>query len=271
MRNKKFCLIGHPVHHSFSGRYFNEKFELEGIDAEYLLVDLDDINQFEALLLSSKWSGFNVTIPYKKEIIKYLDSLSLEAEEIGAVNTIKVCYFPEGESCAENRAKNSVKDCKPQLIGYNTDVIGFESTLTPLLEPHHNRAIILGTGGASMAVAYVLRKLGIEYVKVSRTAINSGNCGDNIISYNQLTAEMVESHKLIINTTPIGMTPNTTEYPTIPYDALTTQHLLYDLVYNPERTLFLQFGEERGCKTISGLAMLYAQADAAYKIWEDKI
>jgi shikimate dehydrogenase len=229
----KFALIGHPVEHSFSAQYLNTRFKNEGIDAHYELIDLPDIAEFPSLIQSDKYDGFNVTIPHKREIIPYLDSLSPEAQAIGAVNVIEI---------------NNNK-----LIGHNTDIIGFHETFTPLLKPNHTHAVILGTGGASQAVQYVLNKLNIPF---------------RLVTHNELdTNTITQLAPIIINTTPLGMHPHTNTKPNIDYTQLTNKHLIYDLVYNPIETQFLQLAKQQGATTQNGLAMLHQQADAALKIW----
>ncbi len=229
----KFALIGHPVSHSFSAQYLNTRFQNEGIDAHYELIDLPDIAEFPALIQLSKYDGFNVTIPHKKAIIPYLDHLSPEAQAVGAVNVIQI---------TDN-----------QLIGHNTDIIGFHDTLTPLLKPYHTHAVILGTGGASQAVQYVLRQLNIPF---------------RLVTHKQLdTNTITDLAPIIINTTPLGMHPHIDTAPNIDYNQLTDRHLLYDLVYNPTETRFLQLGAQHGATTQNGLAMLHCQADAALNIW----
>jgi shikimate dehydrogenase len=229
----KFALIGHPVEHSFSAQYLNTRFKNEGIDAHYELIDLPDIAEFPSLILSDKYDGFNVTIPHKRAIIPYLDSLSPEAQAIGAVNVIEI---------------NNNK-----LIGHNTDIIGFHETFTPLLKPNHTHAVILGTGGASQAVQYVLNKLNIPF---------------RLVTHNELdTNTITQLAPIIINTTPLGMHPHINTMPNIDYSQITPNHLIYDLVYNPTETQFLQLAKQQGATTQNGLAMLYAQADAALKIW----
>ena len=229
----KFALIGHPVSHSFSADYLNTRFKNEGIDALYELIDLPDITEFPSLIQSGKYDGFNVTIPHKKSIIPYLNHLSPEAQAVGAVNVIQIT--------------------NNQLIGHNTDIIGFHKTLTPLLKPYHTHAVILGTGGASQAVQYVLRQLNIPF---------------RLITHKQLDANTItDLAPIIINTTPLGMHPHTDTAPNIDYNHLTDRHLLYDLVYNPTETRFLQLGAQHGATTQNGLAMLHRQADAALNIW----
>ncbi len=241
---KHYGLIGKLLKHSFSKDYFINKFEKEVVFADYSLCELDMINNVENIF-ARKWNGLNVTIPYKEQIIPFLDELDELAATIGAVNTIRFTQ----------------KDGKRWLKGYNTDAIGFQQTLQPLLLPHHTQALVLGTGGASKAVVYVLDKLKISYLYVSREA------GVGKLSYDELDAEIIDTHKLIINTTPLGMFPKSESYPDIPYRAIGSKHLLYDLVYNPEKTLFLSKGEAQGAVIKNGLEMLVKQADAAYSIW----
>jgi shikimate dehydrogenase len=229
----KFALIGHPVEHSFSAQYLNSRFKNEGIDAHYELIDLPDIAEFPTLIQSGKYDGFNVTIPHKRAIIPYLDSLSPEATATEAVNVIQIT--------------------NNKLIGHNTDIIGFHETLTPLLKPYHTHAVILGTGGASQAVQYVLHQLNIPF---------------RLITHKELDANTItQLAPIIINTTPLGMHPNTNTKPNIDYSQITPNHLIYDLVYNPTETQFLKLAKQQGATTQNGLAMLYAQADAALKIW----
>lgn len=241
---KHYGLIGKSLKHSFSKDYFINKFEKEGVLANYSICELDVINNVENIF-ARKWHGLNVTIPYKEQIIPFLDELDKLAATIGAVNTIKF----------------GQKEGKRWLKGYNTDAVGFEQTLQPLLQPHHTQALVLGTGGASKAVVYVLDKLKISYLYVSREA------GVGKLSYDELDGEIIDTHKLIINTTPLGMFPELEGYPDIPYRAIGSKHLLYDLVYNPEKTLFLSKGEAQGAVIKNGLEMLVKQAEAAYSIW----
>ena len=238
---KQLALIGKHLSHSFSKEYYTRFFEQHHIDAQYRLCELECIEDFESLKASQTWYGFNVTIPYKVSIIPYLDHMHSSAQACGAVNTI------------------AVKD--GLYTGYNTDLIGFKSTLMPLLMPQHQRALVLGTGGASKAVQAALRQLNIPYTLVSRSKT------DNTIGYADLTHSIITNHTIIINTTPLGMYPNIDEAPDIPYHAITPQHLCYDIIYNPDTTLFLQHCASRGAHIQNGLAMLYAQADAAIQIW----
>lgn len=241
---KHYGLIGRTLGHSFSKNYFTRKFSEQHIAADYALCEVASPDDF-ATLLAGDWSGLNVTIPYKTAIIPYLDRLDDTAAAIGAVNTIKFANA----------------DGKRRLIGYNTDAIGFEQSLRPLLRPHHKRALVLGTGGASKAVTFVLDKLGIEWIYVSREA------GPRRLDYAETDREAIATHTLIINTTPLGMFPDAESYPDIPYKALTSKHLLFDLVYNPAQTAFMARGEHYGATTKNGLEMLHLQAEAAYHIW----
>lgn len=243
---KHYGLIGKSLTHSFSQKYFTRKFKEEAIAADYASCEIQKIEDCQALF-TNNFNGFNVTIPYKETIIPYLTKLDDTAREVGAVNTIKVTK--DGN--------------KKVLIGYNTDVIGFEQSLIPLLKSHHKNALILGTGGASKAVAYVLTRLNISFEYVSREA------GVHKLSYHELSQQLITDSSLIINTTPLGMFPDTSSYPNIPYSALTENHLLFDLVYNPEETEFLKKGKALGSNIKNGLEMLELQAEAAYKIWID--
>ena len=241
---KKLGLIGRPLKHSFSKNYFSKKFENENINGyEYELYPLSDISQIVNLIgTHPELVGLNVTIPYKRKVVKFLDDWSGEAKAVGAVNTIK---FEKGG-----------------LIGYNTDVYGFEISLFKFLNKKKPSALVLGTGGASQAIQYVLKKNGIRYKLVSRSPLK----GD--LTYKQITAEQIAKYELIINTTPLGTFPNNDQYPQIPYEYLTNNHFLYDLVYNPEKTLFLQRGEENGAKIKNGLEMLELQAEKSWEIWK---
>lgn len=244
---KRFGIIGYPLGHSFSPGYFNEKFENEGIDAHYDKYELPVITDLQAVIdYTPDLCGFNVTIPYKEKVMSYLDSVSPEARAIGAVNVVKI----------------SRKDGnKPYLEGYNSDVIGFMRSIQPLLDNHHKKALILGTGGASKAVNYGLHQFGIETVLVSRSQ------KDKTIQYQQITPEMLAEYTVIVNCTPCGMAPHFNECPDIPYAALSKQHLLYDLIYNPDETLFLKKGKAQGALTKNGLEMLLLQAEAGWEIW----
>lgn len=241
-QSRLFGLIGRNISYSFSRSYFSEKFNTEKInDATYVNFDIHDITEVRSIFKNNpNISGCNVTIPYKKDIIPILDKIDKKAKKIGAVNTIKITK-------------------KGKLKGYNTDEYGFRKSLQPLLENHHKKALILGTGGASNAVAYALEKLNISYKFVSRSN------GD--LLYTELNEEHFNEYYIIINTTPLGTFPNVKECPSIPYSFITNQHLLYDLVYNPEQTQFLKNGFNQGAKTINGLKMLELQAEKAWKIW----
>ena len=242
---RKFGLIGLPLAQSFSKKYFTAKFEKEGIDAAYELYELQDITEFTGLLLEPDLCGLNVTIPYKEQVMRYLDELDETAAEIGAVNVIKIMRL----------------DGKLYLKGYNSDAIGFETSLLPFLKSYHRKALILGTGGASKAIDYVLRRLGIETTFVSRTA-KSG-----MLTYDQLKEYILSDHLLIVNSTPVGTFPHSDECPDIPYELLTDKHLLFDVVYNPAESLFLRKGREKGAAVLNGEGMLIGQAVAAWEIW----
>jgi shikimate dehydrogenase len=245
---KVYGLIGFPLGHSFSKAYFSKKFEKEKISARYETFPIDSLEKLPLVFEENpKLAGFNVTIPYKEKIIPYLHNIEPEAKKIGAVNTVRL---------------EKVFD-EIQLTGFNTDVFGFEVSLTPLLKNHQKKAIILGSGGASRAVCYVLDKLKIEWQLVSRQPKNK-----KMLSYESLTPGLIESVFLIINTSPLGMFPNTEGCPDIPYSALTEKHLLYDLVYNPESTLFMQKGMASGASVKNGLEMLQLQAEKAWEIWD---
>ena len=245
---KTYGLIGYPLGHSFSRGYFTDYFGREGIDAEYKNFELPSIEKLsEVLQTEPTLQGFNVTIPYKQQVFAYLDELSEAAQAIGAVNVVKVTH----------------KEGKRYLKGYNTDYIGFTESIRPYIKPHHNHALILGTGGASKAVYYALRKLGLKTQYVSRTA------REGIIAYDELTPELMVQYTVIVNTTPLGMHPKVDECPPLDYAQLTPQHLLYDVVYNPAKTLFLQRGEEHGATICNGMDMLIGQAKAAWKIWNN--
>lgn len=241
-----FGLVGNPLGHSFSQDYFTKKFDRENIDAQYLNFQIEDISMLGDKVLSVPGlRGFNVTIPYKQAVIPYLDTIDEVAQKVGAVNVVKV------EDGAGKR----------KLSGYNSDVVGFENSLRPLLKSCHASALILGTGGASKAVRYVLEKLGIEYRYVSRTP------SDNVYSYDQLTPEIISHNKLIVNCTPLGMSPKVDACADIPYSAIGQQHLCFDLIYNPEETLFLKKSRLQGAVTQNGLDMLIGQAIRAWEIW----
>lgn len=242
---KLFGLIGYPLSHSFSKKYFSNKFEREKINAKYELFELSNIKHFTELITKNDLSGLNVTIPYKEKIIPYLDELDNTAKEIGAVNVIK--FIKE--------------QGKTKLKGYNSDTIGFRNSILPYLTEQHKKALILGSGGASKAIQHALMQLGIATQVVSRTA------SEKTISYNDLTAETMKEFNLIVNTTPLGMYPKTDTCPDIPYQYITKKHLLFDAVYNPPTTLFMKKGIEYNATAINGKKMLIEQAEAAWKIW----
>ena len=262
---RQFGLIGYPLSHSFSQKFFTEKFLQENIvNASYQNFPIPSMESFGAIWKENpNLEGLNVTIPYKKEVIPFLQHSSAVVQEIHACNCI--------------RKFNN------ELYGYNTDVIGFEKSLLPFLEPHHTHALILGTGGAAAAVRWVLQKLNIQFQLVSRkgNAIEANTLEENTLekntemkaslSYDQLAASVIESHTLIINTSPVGMYPNVNEAPPIAYEGITAQHHLYDLVYNPTETLFMQKGLEKGATVQNGLAMLHIQAEESWAIWNAKM
>jgi len=245
---KKYGLLGYPLKHSFSQRFFTEKFVKEGIDARYLNFEIPDLSSLPNIVEENEeLVGLNVTIPHKEKIIPLLNELDQEAEKIGAVNVIKI-----------NRKNNTFS-----LKGYNTDIIGFQKSLANLLDPDlHKKALILGTGGASKAVYNGLINLGIEPKYVSRIPGNP-----DILSYTDLDKEIIEEYKIIINASPLGTYPNIDEAPAIPYQYITSSHILYDLVYNPAETKFLRLGKEKGAAIKNGAEMLELQALAAWDIW----
>ena len=243
-----YGLIGHPLGHSFSKKFFNEKFQNEMIDAEYRNFDIDTIKSFPTIIEEySNLRGVNVTIPYKELIIPFLDELSEYAQAIGAVNVIKISRNHEGV----------------HLKGYNSDVIGFTDSIRPLLKPFHKKALILGTGGASKAIRYGLYKLGIETCFVSRRP------KEGMLTYSDLTADIMAEHTVIVNCSPVGMFPHTDERPDLPYQVIGSHHILYDLVYNPDETLFMKSGREQGATTKNGLEMLILQARAGWNFWNE--
>jgi shikimate dehydrogenase len=243
---KQYGLIGYPLSHSFSKKYFTEKFERAGWDNYYYdLFPIAAVNELPALLASHPFlRGLNVTIPYKEQVLPLLHESSDIVRQVGACNCVAI----------ENG----------RLIGHNTDVIGFERSLKTKLLPHHTRALIFGTGGAAKAVAWVLSQLQISYWYVSR---NPGNNSQSL-SYAQVNESLLHSHHLLVNTTPLGMHPNTESYPKIPYECITGNHFLFDLIYNPPETLFLKKGRERGAVIENGAQMLEIQAEESWKIWE---
>lgn len=240
----EYGLIGKTLKHSFSKSYFEKKFTQLGLtDHAYLNIELEKIEEVKKLIeTNSNLKGFNVTIPYKESIIPFLDELSAEAKAIGAVNCVKIR--------------------SGKMIGYNTDVFGFASSVKPFIEPHHNKALILGTGGASKAIAYALKNIGVEVFFASSSKQNA-----TTFLYSQLNEHMMRAFKLIVNTTPLGMFPDVNACPDIPYEFLTPEHLCYDAIYNPETTLFLQKAKAQGAVTINGLSMLQLQAEKSWEIW----
>ncbi len=246
---KKFGLIGFPLSHSFSKEFFNTKFKNEGLDDyQYENFPIESIQELPQLIKDNPdLVGLNVTIPYKEKVIPFLDHISVTSREIGAVNTIQILHKRKGLV----------------LEGYNTDEYGFRNALDEELREDDKKALILGTGGAAKAVEFALRKKEIDFQYVSRSE------GEDRITYEQLTPEVIQAHSLIINTTPIGMYPSTGEAPDIPYDALTPDHYLFDLVYNPEKTKFLEKGEKKGARVKNGKQMLEVQAVRSWKIWTE--
>ena len=245
----KYGLIGYTLGHSFSKNYFNEKFENENIDAQYINFEIPNIeNLVEVLDLNPELKGLNVTIPYKEKVISYLDYISPEARAIGAVNVIRVSH----------KGKDTI------LRGYNSDVIGFTKSIEPLLERFHKKALILGTGGASKAINYGLKSLGLETVFVSRFK------RPGTIQYEDVTPDVVKEYNVIVNCTPVGMYPNVEQCPKLPYEAMDQHTLLYDLIYNPDETLFMHNGSEHGATVKNGLEMLLLQAFASWEFWNGK-
>lgn len=246
---KNFGLIGYPLTHSFSKKYYTEKFEKEGIaNCNYDLYSIESIKEFPELIAKRNLDGINVTIPYKKEVIPYLDDISEEAAKINAVNCIRII-----KSNGQRRLK-----------GYNTDILGFKNSLSPLLEPHHRSALILGNGGAAQAVKHGLKDLNIEYTIISRTPKS-----DSEYSYKDLNKEIMQMHSIIINCSPVGTFPNINKRPDIPYEYSTGGHLFYDLIYNPSETLFLKTAKEYGAQIKNGYEMLVLQAEENWKIWNE--
>lgn len=242
----RYGLIGFPLGHSFSKNYFNEKFANEHIDAEYVNYEIPDIRILKEILASTPdLKGLNVTIPYKEKVIKYLDAISPEAKTIGAVNVIRVRHNGK----------------KTLLKGFNSDVIGFTRSIAPLIESFHKKALILGTGGASKAINYGLKSLGLETLFVSR------NKRKGLITYDEITADTVHEYNVIVNCTPVGMYPHADECPRLPYEAMDNHNLLYDLLYNPDETLFMKKGAAAGAVTKNGLEMLLLQAFASWEFW----
>tara|TARA_R110002049_G_scaffold38978_2_gene120375 strand:+ start:33063 stop:33803 length:741 start_codon:yes stop_codon:yes gene_type:complete len=242
----KLGLLGKNISYSFSRSYFKEKFEKEHItDVSYENFDIEDISLFPSIIKDTGGlKGMNVTIPYKEAVMPYLDKINKKAKKIGAVNTIKITK-------------------KGKLVGYNTDWYGFKKTLKPYLKSHHKKALILGTGGASKAVAYTLDKMKIKYRYVSRNSVKGLN-----FTYDMLTEEIIKDHPIIINCTPLGTFPNIEDCPDIPYKGISEYHILFDLIYNPEATKFLKLGNQQKAITINGLKMLKFQAEKSWSIWK---
>jgi shikimate dehydrogenase len=245
---EQYGLIGNPLKHSFSKSFFNDKFKEENIDAQYVNFEIPFIKELQSIIKNNPLlKGLNVTIPYKEQVIPFLDQLSENARLIGAVNVIKI-----------DRNKGKIK-----LTGFNSDIIGFKESIAPLLQPHHKQALILGTGGSAKAIYYGLKQLGIAttYVSREKKLISS-------LNYNELTQEIVEENTVIVNCTPVGMWPKVDESPNIPYQWINEQHLLYDLLYNPNETLFMKKGAEQGATVKNGLEMLLLQAFASLDFWQ---
>lgn len=246
-----YGLIGLHLEHSFSENFFNQKFESEEFNAKYVNFEIPHIDEFKRIIENnSNLNGLNVTIPYKEQIIPYLDEIDSTAKEIGAINVIKFITNHNGVT---------------KLKGYNTDVIGFYKSIKPLLKPIHTHALILGTGGAAKAIAHGLKTIGLKFKFVSRTPNNE------VLSYKELTPIVMDKYKVIINTTPLGMYPNINSCPNIPYEFISTNHICYDLTYNPDITLFLKNSKEQGATIKNGLELLILQAEAAWEIWQQKI
>jgi shikimate dehydrogenase len=244
---KKYGLLGFPLTHSFSKRFFTEKFERESTAASYENYEIENINLLPGIIHSNPLlCGLNVTIPYKEQVIPYLDELDIAARDVGAVNTIKII----------RNGNNTF------LKGFNTDTWGFEISLKPLLREYHKKALILGTGGASKAIKYVLAKLGIGYISATIEELK-----ENEIRYTDINNELVEERLLIINATPLGTYPKVETFPLIPYEHITSNHLLFDLVYNPEVTMFMEKGLSKGATVKNGYEMLLQQAIKSYEIW----
>ena len=245
---KIYGLIGRSLGHSFSEKYFAEKFEKENIhDCQYRNFELKDLeNEIPELKKNQELAGLNITIPYKTEILSFLDEMSAEVAEINACNCIKI--------------KNG------KWKGYNTDIVGFERSFVPHLKPFHKKALVLGTGGASKAVVFVLKKLNIDFLKVSRNKNESAS----IISYEDISAELFKEFQIVINTTPVGTFPKVDEMPPLPYEWINSQHYFFDLIYNPPKTMFLSLAEKKGAVIENGSQMLALQAEESWKIWNEK-
>ena len=234
---RHYGIIGYPLHHSFSARYFNDKFEREHIEAEYSLYSIPENETDKIKGYINSLDGMNVTYPYKEKVIPFLDRLDETAEEIGAVNVVY------------------------RKVGYNTDCLGFMAAIRPLLREYDRRALVLGTGGAAKAVCYGLKKLGLKPTMVSRTPKTG------MLAYNELNEDIMAAYTVIVNCTPLGMLPDVDSFPPIPYEQITARHLLFDCVYNPAETQFLKKGKAQGALTRNGMDMLTGQAEEAWKIW----
>ena len=244
---KIYGLIGYPLTHSFSQNFFNKKFEAEGINARYMNFELPDIGDLmEVVSEYPALPGLNVTIPYKEQVLPYLDDIDEDAARIGAVNVVKFIRGKGGDL---------------KFKGYNSDIIGFSDSIAPLLNPRRSKALVLGTGGASKAVVRGLENLGVQSTLVSRSP------REGVITYADITPEIMAEHLVIVNTTPLGMYPHVDECPDIPYDCLTNEHLCYDLLYNPDVTLFMSKAAQQDAETKNGLEMLLLQAFASWNIW----
>lgn len=242
---KIYGLIGKSLEHSFSRKYFTKKFEHHSLNAKYVNFEIENVSHVKRILEDSEISGLNVTIPYKEEVMLYLDEIDEVAAQIGAVNTIQ---FRDGKT-----------------KGYNTDCFGFKQLIKPFFKSHHERAMILGTGGASKAVAFVLEDLGCQVIFISRKPERAGH-----FAYQDINELMVQFNALIVNTTPLGMYPNIDEMPDFPVNFLSSEHLVIDLIYNPEKTKFMELAEQQGATVINGKTMLQQQAEKSWEIWNEK-
>ena len=279
LRGEAYGLLGHPLGHSFSRSFFNDMFKREGIDAEYLNFDISAIELLPQVLDEHpQLKGLNVTIPYKQAVIPYLDELSDEAHAIGAVNVIRISPAPGsprgGESSQSSKVDTRGKEVLSPtgrvreglyLKGFNSDVIGFTESIRPLLQPHHTQALVLGTGGASKAICRGLETLGIKWRYVSRRK----DAATDVLSYSDITPALLADYTVIVNCTPLGMYPHMDVCPPLPYAALSSHHLLYDLVYNPDITLFMRQGRRYGASVKNGLEMLHLQAIASWRFWNE--
>lgn len=246
-----YGLIGYPLGHSFSQRFFNQKFESEGINARYVNFEIPDIGDImEIFAENPNLDGLNVTIPYKQQIMPYLHDIDPVARRVGAVNVVQIIH---------GKSENDFK-----LVGFNSDIAAFGNSIRPLLKPCHKRALVLGSGGASRAVCCALEDLGVEPLVVSRTK------REGVITYDEVTAEVMDGHKVIVNTTPLGMYPHVDEYPKIPYELMNGDFLVYDLLYNPDVTLFMKRSAKYGAETKNGLEMLLLQAFETWEIWTSR-